>query len=141
MPTYNLIWYSDNYSKKHLEIYGTITEMSHVLLLTNSESFKSKVKITGSTPADRNTRNVEVSVSWKCWSNFCKTLEILIINCEIHLISTWSSTCIITNWTGEGTFAITDTKLLIPAVTLSTQDNAKLLKYLESGFKRRTNWN
>ena len=112
-----------------------------MLFLTDSESFKSKVKITGSTPTDHNTRNVEISVPWKRWNNFSKTLEILIINCEINLISTWSSTCIITNWTSEGTFAITDTKLLIPVVTLSTQDNAKLLKYLESGFKRTTNWN
>ena len=39
------------------------------------------------------------------------------------------------------TFTITDTKLSVPVVTLSTQDNAKLLKQLKSGFKRTIYWN
>ena len=60
---------------------------------------------------------------------------------EVNLIWTWSSTCLITNSTGAGRFAITDTKLYVPAVTLSTQDNAKLLQQLNSGFKRTINWN
>ena len=42
---------------------------------------------------------------------------------------------------GGGTFAITDTKLNVRVATLSTQDNAKLLQQLKSGFKRATNWN
>ena len=54
---------------------------------------------------------------------------------------TWSSTCVITNSTGEGRFKITDTKLYVPVVTLSTQDNAKLFQQLKSGFKRTINWN
>ena len=62
-------------------------------------------------------------------------------NCEINLILTWSSTCVITNSVGAGRFVITDTKLYVPAVTLLTQDNAKLLQQLKSGFKRTTNWN
>ena len=49
-------------------------------------------------------------------------------NCEINLLLTWSSTCVITNSTDAGKFAITDTKLYAPVVTLSTQDNAKLLE-------------
>ena len=61
------------------------------------------------------------------------TLEMPLINCEINLMLTWSLTCVITNSTGEGRFAITDTKLYVPVVTLSTQDNAKLLRHLESG--------
>ena len=65
----------------------------------------------------------------------------LLINCEVNLILTWSSACVITNSTGAGRFAITDTKLYVPVVTLSTQDNAKLLQQLKSGFKRRINWN
>ena len=64
-----------------------------------------------------------------------------LINCEVNLILTWSSTCVITNSTGAGRFAITDTKLYVPVVTLSTQDNAKLLQQLKSGFKRTINWN
>ena len=64
-----------------------------------------------------------------------------LINCEVNLILTWSSTCVITNSAGAGTFPITDTKLYVPVVTLSTKENAKLLQQLKSGFKRLINWN
>ena len=39
------------------------------------------------------------------------------------------------------TFTITETNLYVPVVTLSTQDNEKLLPQLKSGFKRKTSWN
>ena len=45
------------------------------------------------------------------------------INCEKKFILTWSASSVVTNSTGAGTFAITDTKLYVLAVTLSTQDN------------------
>ena len=64
-----------------------------------------------------------------------------LINCEVNLILTWSSTCVITNSTGAGTFEITDTELYVPVVTLSTKENAKLLQQLKSDFKRAINWN
>ena len=64
-----------------------------------------------------------------------------LINCEVNLILTWSKDCVITNSEGEAKFAITETKLYVPVVTLSTQDNAKLLQQLKSGFKRTINWN
>ena len=64
-----------------------------------------------------------------------------LINCEVNLILTWSSTCVITNSNGAGTFAITDTKLHVPVVTLSTQENTKFLQQLKPGFKRVINWN
>ena len=51
-----------------------------------------------------------------------------LINCEVNLILTWSSTCVITDSDGAGTFETTDTKLYIPAVTLSTQEYAELLQ-------------
>ena len=80
-------------------------------------------------------------VPLKYLSNFWRTLEMPLINCEINLILTWSSNCVITNSTGTGTFEITGTKLYVPVVTLSTDENAKLLQKLKSGFKRATNWN
>ena len=61
------------------------------------------------------------------------------INCEINLILTWSSTCVITNSTGTGRLEITDTKIYVPVVILSTQDNVKLRQQLNSGFKRTIN--
>ena len=54
---------------------------------------------------------------------------------------TWLSTCVITNSTGAGTFELTDTRLYVPIVTLSTKENARLLQQLKSGFKRVINWN
>ena len=62
----------------------------------------------------------------------------------INLILTWSANCVIiyTNVANQNpTFEITETKLYVPVVTLSTQDNAKLLPQLKSGFKRTINWN
>ena len=67
-----------------------------------------------------------------------------LINCEINLILTWSDRCfIIDNPIDDQvpTFTIIDTKLYIPVVTLSTQDNTKLLEQLKWGFKRTFNWN
>ena len=64
-----------------------------------------------------------------------------LINCEVNIILTWSKDCVITNSTDAGKFKITETKLYLPVVTLSTQDNAKLLQQLKSGFKRTINWN
>ena len=80
-------------------------------------------------------------VPLKYLSNFWRTLEMSLINCEVNLILIWSSTCVITNSTGAGTFAITDTKLYVPVVTLSTQENTKFLQQLKSGSKRVINWN
>ena len=140
MPMYNLIEYSDNYSKTSGSLWQYYKDDPNDNI-TQSESFKSKIKITGKTPAAGNTKDVEIIVPLKYLSNFWRTLEMPLINCEVSLFLTWSSTCVITNSTGEGRFTITDTKLYVPVVTLSTQDNAKLLQQLKSGFKRTINWN
>ena len=65
----------------------------------------------------------------------------LLINCQVNLILTWSTTCVISSATGETKFKIIETKLYVPVVTLSTKDNAKLLRQLKSGFKRTIQWN
>ena len=64
-----------------------------------------------------------------------------LINCESNIILTWSLTCVITNFIGAGRFTIVDTKRFVAVVTLSTQDNAKLLQQLNFGFKRTINLN
>ena len=81
-------------------------------------------------------KNVEIIVPLKCLRNFWRTQEMLLIGCEINLILTWSETCIISSVPGAIKFKITDTKLYVPVVTLSTQNNEKLLQQLKSGFKR-----
>ena len=81
-------------------------------------------------------------VSLKYLSNFWRTLEIPLINCEISLQLKWSKDCILVAGTAANEnpeFEILDTKLYVPVVTLSTQDDIKLLKQLESGFKRTIN--
>ena len=77
-------------------------------------------------------------VPLKYLSNFWRILEMPLIDCEVNLILTWSSTCVLvsTNTQNQNaTFAITDTKLYVPVVTLSPQENAKFLQQLKSGFE------
>ena len=108
-----------------------------------TDSFNFKAKITGQT-GNNGTKDVEIIVPLKYLSNFWRTLEMPLINCKVNLILTWSSTCVLiaTNIPNQNaTFGITDTKLYVPLVTLSTQENAKFLQQLKSGFKRVINWN
>ena len=67
-----------------------------------------------------------------------------LINCEIELILDWSANCVIVYADVNDqvpTFTITETNLYVPVVTLSTQDNSKLLPQLKSSFKRTITWN
>ena len=103
---------------------------------TESESFKFKARITRSTPAAGNIKDVVIAVPLKFLSNFWRTLEMFLINCKINLVLTWSVNCIITNSTGPEIFTITDTQLYIPVVTLSAQDSTTVIWQLNSGFRR-----
>ena len=112
--------------------------------------FNFKLKIIGKNAANNNDGNiagrvdVEIMVPLKYLSNFWKTLEMPLINCEVELILNWSANCVIiyTNVNNQvPTFTITETNLYVPVVTLSTQDNAKLLPQLKSGFKITITWN
>ena len=96
MPVYNLIEYSDNYSKTSGRLWQYYKDDPNDNL-TDSESLKSKLKITGNTPNNRNTKDVEIIVPLKYLSNFWRTLEMPLINCEVNLILTWSKDCLITN--------------------------------------------
>ena len=78
-------------------------------------------------------KNVEIAMPLKYL-----TLEIPLINCKINLILTWSEDCVISSAAGAEKFGIADTKLYVPAVPLSTQDNAKLLQQLKLCFKTST---
>ena len=137
MPMYNLIEYSDNYTKTTGSLWQYFRDDDgdgDDIDIEDPKSFKSKVKIAGKTPNDDNEKDVEIMVPLKYLSNFWRTLEMPLINCEVNLILTWSSTCVITESNGAGTFAITDTKRYVPVVTLSTQENTKFLQQLKSGF-------
>ena len=112
---YNLTEYSDNYSKTlgHLWQYYKDDLNDNI---AQSESFKSKIKVTGKSPEAGNTKDVEIILPLKYLSNFLRTLEMPLINCEVNLILAWSKDCVITNSTGAGKFKITETKLYVPVV-------------------------
>ena len=82
-------------------------------------------------------------VPLKYFTNFWRTLEMPLINCKINLIVAWSANCVLSNVTTNQntTFSITYAKLYVPVVTLSAEDNAKLLQQLKSRSKRTINWN
>ena len=152
MPMYNLIEYSDNYAKttgslwqycKDIPALNANGEITHFTEGNPTDSFNFKVKITGRTEND-GTKYVEIMVPLKYLKNFWRILEMPLINCEVNLILTWSSTCVLiaTNTLKQNaTFPITDAKLYVPVVTLSTQENTKFFQQLKLGFKRVINWN
>ena len=183
MPMYNLIEYSKNY-RKTTGVYEIITDKLTDYTndidfpnknVMNSESFKYKASVTGSpynvdakiTNAEGNEINnpaydanksgkkeVEIAVPLKYLSNFWRTLDMSLINCEVSLILYWSRECVITSTERRliantrrdtsprnATFQITDTKLYVPVVTLSTKNDKRLLEQLRTGFKRTIKWN
>ena len=119
MPMYNLTEHSDNYSKTSGSLWQYHKDDPNDNI-TQSESFKYKIKITGKTPVDGNTKDVETIVPLKYLSNFWRTLEMPLINCEVNLLLTWSKDCVISSATREAKSKITETKLYVPVVTLST---------------------
>ena len=150
---YNLIDYNDNYSKKPGSLQQYCKDIPVVSNNGNTvefnganatDSFNFIAKITRDTGDIGRIDNVEILVPLKYFSNFGRTLEMPLTNCEVNLISTWSENCVIiyTNVANQNpTFEITERKLYVPVVTLSTKDNARLLPQLKSGFKRAINWN
>ena len=83
-------------------------------------------------------------VPLKYLSNFWRTLEMLLINCEVELILTWSSNCVIiyTDVANRNpTFTITETNLYVPVVLYVQLKTKKLLPQLKSGFKRTASQN
>ena len=136
IPVYKLIEYS-NYLKISWSLwqyYRDETALTDAGTLDNSPgnsaSFKFKQKITGST----GTKAVQIMVPLKYLSNFWRTLEMPLMNCEINLIFlTWSANYVISNAANNKatTFAIVDGKLYVSVVTLSTQYYEKLLQQLK----------
>ena len=109
---------------------------------------------------DNLTKNdVKVVVPLKHLSNFWRHLNIALINCEVELILTWFKNCVLIDKSTReadynadhnvyeidspenAIFKITDTTLFVPVVTLSKEDDIKLLEKLKSGFKRTIKWN
>ena len=164
MPMYNLLEYSKNYRKTIGSSYNYYRdELSDDNNLNNfpntnvvnSNAFDYKNKITGNTN-NQGTKDIELAIPLKYLGNFWRALNIPLIRCEIFLELKWNKNCVITsleqrqvdagppvvNGTTTGaTLAVNDCKLYVLVVTLSKDDEIKLLTNLKSGFKRQIIWN
>ena len=167
MPMYNFIEYSKNYRKKTGSLWdyyrdelnsGAVGNMNYCI--KDLKSFTYKTSITGKLENNNAEKeNVEIAVSLKFLSNSWRTLDIPLVICEVSLILTLSENCVTTsNATREAdpdadpavaeinnptsaTFKINDTKLYVPVVILSAENDNKLLEQLKTGFKRTIKWN
>ena len=99
-------------------------------------------------------KSIELAIALKYLGKFWRGLNMPLISCEVSLELKWNKKCVITsiqwelNLDGENTesstdaaLAIKDCKLYIPVVTLSKDDEIKLLTNLKSGFTREIIWN
>ena len=168
---YTLLEYSKNYRKTTGSFWNYYRDEPNSGLggnnnnvnysIKDSKSFDYKTRITGKLEGDNTEKEVEIVVPLKHLSNFWRTINMPLTNCEINLILTWSKNCVLTskvtrddapaqggnpavtrvNNPTNATFEITDTKLYVPVATLSTKDYNNFLEQLKSGFKRTIKWN
>ena len=174
MPMYNLLEYSKNYRKTTGSLWNYYRHEPNDPLSSDSESYKYKTNIQGNSynvdkkitdddvnevdnpkyDANKVSKNeTDVVIPLKQLSNFWRSLNIPLINCEVELILTWSKNCVLNDMTVDAaanpaivapvtlTFEITGTKLYVPVVTLSKENVTKLLEQLKLGFKRTIKWN
>ena len=143
MPMYNLIEYSLNYSPTS----GSLCQFKRDEIVNNADvsndnapSFKYNANLIGNTKANGTKNGVKIAVPLKYLSNFWISLEMSLINCKVELSLKWYERCLVTAVT-TATFRITDAKHYVPIVTLPIEDNSKLSKLLNEGFKRSIYWN
>ena len=162
MPMFNLLEYSKNYRKTRESLWNYYRDepnsstdddnITHSILDPESFDYKANFMDNGVTNNNLTKNDVKVVVPLKNLSNFWRSLNIPLINCEVELILTWFDNCVlIDKATREANYAvdsnfyeidipenaifeITDTKLYVPTVTLSKEDDIKLLEQLKSGF-------
>ena len=135
MPMYNLIEYSNNSSESSKSLQQFKRDEianANVTNNDNASSFKHK-------------EGVKIAVALKYLSNVWRSLETPLINCKVEIVIEidWNciENCILFIAGYSATFKISDPKLYVPVVTLSTEDNGKLSKLLSDGFKRPVYWN
>ena len=161
MPMYNLLEYS---KKTAGSLWNYYRDEPSNPLSSNSKSFEYKTSVTGKTynigadeegyDANKVGKNeTEVVIPLKYLRNFWRSLNVPLINCEVELILTCSKNCVLPDMTvnalanpaiiapTELEFNITDTKVYVPVVSLSKENDIKLLEQLKSGFKRTIKWN
>ena len=149
MPMYNLIEYSNNYSDTSGSLWQFKRDKQNMnngnpadVITADSSPFKYKSSFLKILRAGDNGvfKCIKIAVPQKYLINFWKSLEMPLINCKIHLELNWTKDCVMST-IADTTFKITNTKLYIPIVTLSSKGHVKLVKLLEKGFKRPVYWN
>ena len=164
LSMYNLIEYSRKYRKITGTLWNYYRDEPSDPLCSNSESLKYKTSITGNTynigageagyNEDKVGKNeTEIAIPLKHLGNFWRALNIPLINCEIEVILTWPKNCVLTDITANAAnnsaivaptgleIELKETKLYVPVVTLSKENDTKLLEQLKLGFKRTVKWN
>ena len=149
MPMYNLREYSDNYQDSSATVYqykrDEPPEDDAVADVTadSSSSFNYKVSLLGNPVLDGNItkRSVKFVVPLKYLINFFRSLEMPLINCKIKLNLTWKKECVLSTDAGDAVFIINDTKMYVPVVTLSKEDNKDFIEQQNKGFQRSIYWN
>ena len=130
MPMYTLVECSDNYSDTSGCLWDfkrdEIVNNANVTNDNNSPSFKYKASIIGSTGNNGIKNGVKIAVLLKYLINFWRSLEMPLINYKIELSLNWIERCLL-NTANTAIFKITDAKLYALIVTLSAEDNVKLL--------------
>ena len=163
MPKYNLLEYSKSYRKTTGSLWNYYSDEPNSVVdgvinysIVDSKSFEYKANFikSGETQDDLTKNSVKIVVS-KQLSNFWKSLNIPLINCEKELILTLFTDCVLISKAAReanygpnkidnqenAIFQITDAKLYVPVVTLLRGNGKKLLEQLKSGFKRTVKWN
>ena len=159
MPMYNLLEYSKNYEKTSGALFNyyrdepsetTVGAVNNAINISirNSKSFDFKTEVIGSLGAGEDEKeDVEIAIPLKYLGNFWRSLDIPLIKCEITLVLSWYKECVLVGRAFRGPPAaaiesptsakleITDWKLYVPIVTLSAENDNKLLEQLKSGFK------
>ena len=154
MPMYSLLEYSKNYRKTTGSLQNYYRDEQSNPLSSNSEYFTYRTSIVGKSLGDNDLlTNAKVVISLKHLSNSWRILNIPLINCEAELILTWCKNCVLVDMTvnadanpaivapSGAKFKIKDTKLCVPVVTLSKENDTKLLEQLKTGFKKTIKWN
>ena len=167
IPMYNLLEYSKNYEKTSGSLFNYYRDEPNEaevanengainISIRNSKSFDYKTKIVGTLAANVLEKEVTIAIPLKYLGNFWRSLDIPLINCEITLILSWYNECVLVgraergppaaaanhiNSPTDAKFEITNCKLYVPMVTLSAENDNKLLEQLKSGFRITIKWN
>ena len=159
----NLLEYSKNYEKTSGSLFNYYRDEPNEaeiandngainISIRNSKSFDYKSKIVGTLAAGELEKDdIEIAIPLKHLGNFWRSLDIPLINCEITLVLSWYKECVLIGRARRGLpaaapafnispenakFEITDCKLYVPVVTLSAENDNKLLEQLKSGFRK-----